>query len=53
MLASRVVGKNGALIGIVHVDDTSLHKDELSNHVSNFDLDEWKRTADGMSSRDG
>jgi hypothetical protein len=30
----------------VTVDDTSLHKDNLANHVSEFDLEKWKRLAD-------
>ncbi|HYN14362.1 MAG TPA: DUF3800 domain-containing protein [Terriglobales bacterium] len=46
VLRPRIVGKDGSVIHIVSVDDTSLHKDDLSNHVSEFDLEEWKRLAD-------
>lgn len=48
VLRPRIVGKEGSVIHIVSVDDTSLHKDDLSNHVSEFDLEEWKRLADEM-----
>jgi hypothetical protein len=44
-LRPRVVGKDGYVIRIISVDDTSLHKDDLSNHVSAFDLERWKRLA--------
>ena len=46
MLRPRVVGRDGSVIHIISVDDTSLHKDDLSNHVSEFDLAELKRLAD-------
>jgi Protein of unknown function (DUF3800) len=45
-LRPRVVGKEGSVIHIVTVDERSLHKDDLSNHVSEFNLEEWKRLAD-------
>jgi hypothetical protein len=45
-LRPRVVGRDGYEIRIVAVDESSLHKDDLSNHVSEFDLEEWKRLAD-------
>jgi hypothetical protein len=46
VLRPRVVGKGGYLIRVVNVDESSLHKDDLSNHVSDFDLEGWKRLAD-------
>ncbi len=46
MLRPRVVGRDGRIITIVTVDDSSLHKDDLSNHVSEFDMEEWKGLAD-------
>jgi hypothetical protein len=45
-LRPRIVGRDGSVIHCISVDDTSLHKDDLSNHVSEFDLEEWKRIAD-------
>src|SRR5262249_42502957 len=49
MLMPRVVGKGGSVIHIVTVDDRSLHKDDLSNHVTEFSLEDWKRLADERS----
>jgi hypothetical protein len=49
-LTPRVVGRDGAVIHTISVDESSLHKDDLSNHVSTFDLEQWKRLADKMSS---
>jgi hypothetical protein len=46
MLRPRVVGRDGYVMRIVTVDDTSLHKDDLSHHVSEFSLEKWKRMAD-------
>jgi hypothetical protein len=43
VLKSRVVGRDGYLIRMITVAERSLHKDDLSNHVSAFDMDEWKR----------
>lgn len=45
-LRPRIVGKDGSVIHIMSVDDTSFHKDDLSNHVRVFDMEEWKRLAD-------
>ena len=45
-LRPRVVGRDGYVLRIVTVDDRSLHKDDLANHVSEFDLEKWKRLAD-------
>jgi hypothetical protein len=50
MLRPRIVGKDGVVIHMVGVNETSLHKDDLSNHVSAFDLHNWKRMADERSS---
>jgi hypothetical protein len=46
MIRPRVVGRDGYEIKILSVDETSLHKDDLSNHVSEFDLEKWRRLAD-------
>ena len=46
MLRPRVVGKDGYLIRIITVDDSSIPKDDPSNHVGVFDMEEWKRRAD-------
>jgi len=51
LLRPRVVGRDGYLIRIVTVDDSSLHKDDLANHVSEFDLEKWKRLADERAPR--
>jgi hypothetical protein len=45
VLKSRVVGRDGYLIRMITIDERSLHKDDLSNHVSAFDMEEWKRLA--------
>jgi hypothetical protein len=45
-LRPRVVGRDGYVLRVVTVDETSLHKDDLANHVSEFDLEKWKRLAD-------
>jgi len=46
ILRHRVVGEGGSIIHIVGVNETSLHHDDVSNHVSEFDMEEWKRRAD-------
>jgi hypothetical protein len=46
MLRRRVVGRDGIVLHLVGVNESSLHKDDLSNHVSEFDIEEWKRLAD-------
>jgi hypothetical protein len=45
VLRPRVVGRDGSVIHCISVDDTSLHKDDLSNHVSEFDVEKWKHLA--------
>jgi hypothetical protein len=52
MLEPRVVDKDGYVIRNVTVDETSLHKDDLSNHVSPFDLEGWKRLADKAAAQE-
>src|SRR6266481_2726860 len=49
MLRPRVVGKHGVVLRDVTVNESSLIKDDLANHVSEFDLEEWKRLADDRS----
>jgi hypothetical protein len=49
VLRPRVVGKGGTVLHTVNVTEESLHKDDLSNHVGTFDLEEWKRLADART----
>lgn len=49
ILRPRVMGKDGVVLRNVKVDERSLHKGDLANHVSEFDLEEWKRLADERS----
>jgi hypothetical protein len=51
VLKSRVVGRDGYLIRMITVDESSLHQDDLSNHVSEFDMEEWKRLAEERTAR--
>ncbi|MFZ0521405.1 MAG: DUF3800 domain-containing protein [Candidatus Acidiferrales bacterium] len=44
-LRPHLISKSGADITLIDVDERSLHKDSLSNHVSVLDLEEWKRKA--------
>ena len=53
MLRPRVVGRDGYVIRNITVDDRSLHRDDLSNHVREFDLEEWKRRADDLTTLAG
>lgn len=47
MLRPRVVGREGYVMRVVTVDETSLHKDDdLAAHVGTIDVAEWKRMAD-------
>lgn len=45
-LRRRIVGRDGAEINILHVNESSLHKDDPRNHVGIFDIEEYKRRAD-------
>jgi hypothetical protein len=46
MLRPKVVGWDDYVIRIVTIDEPSLHRGDLSDLVSEFDLEEWKRLAD-------
>ena len=45
-LRPRIVNKGGTEITLIVVNEDSLHKDDLENHVRVFDFDDWKRRAD-------
>jgi Protein of unknown function (DUF3800) len=49
LLRPRIVGEHGAELRIISVDERSLHKDDLSNHVQPFDVEEFKRLADDLN----
>ncbi len=45
-LRPRVVGRDGCALHLVHLNESSLHKDDPRKHVGVFDVEEWKRRAD-------
>jgi Protein of unknown function (DUF3800) len=47
-LKRRIVCRRGAEINILHVDESSLHKDDPRNHVGVFDIEEYKKQADAI-----
>ena len=46
LLRRRIVCREGAEIDLIHVDESSLHKDDPRRHVGVFDVEEYKRRAD-------
>jgi hypothetical protein len=49
-LRRRIVGRGGAEIDLVHVNESSLHKDDPRNHAGVFDIEDYKRRADAVRS---
>jgi hypothetical protein len=50
-LRPRIVCREGAEINMLHLNETSLHKDDPKNHVGIFDVEEYKRRADELRTR--
>jgi hypothetical protein len=42
----KIIGKDGRELTLIHLDETSLYRDDPQKHGSLFDLEEWKRRAD-------
>jgi hypothetical protein len=47
----RIVGRGGAEINMLLVNENSLHKDDPKNHAGIFDIEEYKRRADVIRSQ--
>jgi Protein of unknown function (DUF3800) len=47
-LRPRIVGRDGAEINIIHVNESSLHTDDPRNRAGLFDIEEYKRRADEL-----
>lgn len=47
-LRPRIVGRQGAEISIIDVDERSLHKDDPRNHVTVFNIEQSKLRADAL-----
>lgn len=50
-LRPKIVGRGGVEIKIIHVDESSLHKDDPRNHAWIFDIEESKARADSIRRR--
>ena len=50
-LSPRIVGRDGRVLTIVHVDERSLHQDDPRSHVTSLDVEEYKRHADELRSK--
>lgn len=50
-LRPRIVGRDGREVTVVHIDESSLHQDDLRNHVTPLDIEEYKRIADALRSK--
>jgi hypothetical protein len=51
MLRPRIVGRDGAEIKIIHLDQSSLHSDDPRNHAGIFDIEEYKARADSIRAK--
>jgi hypothetical protein len=50
-IRARIVGRDGVEIKLMHVDESSLHKDDPRNHAGVLDIEEYKAKADSIRNR--